>query len=137
MSWSVKDRWGNAIVLTDERWRHIVEGQWELAEMKNELNFLYDHAADVLYVSKGHPAYTDYVELNDDVILRLDPQTREVIGFTIVDFVGRFTKNAPALSIPLSVTFEQANKKQKARVVAESKTTYRVKRSAKARRAAA
>ena len=105
--------------------------------MKDELNFLYDHAADVLYVSKGHPAYTDYAELNDDVILRLDPLTKEVVGFTIVDFVGRFAKGALPLRVPLSVTFEQANKKQKARVVAESKATYRVKRSAKARRAAA
>ncbi|MEW5718322.1 MAG: DUF2283 domain-containing protein [Chloroflexota bacterium] len=103
--------------------------------MEDELNFLYDHAADVLYVSKGHPVYTDYVELNDDVILRVDPLTKEVVGFTIVDFVGRFAKAALPLRVPLSVTFEQATKKQKARVVAERKATYRVKRSAKARRA--
>jgi uncharacterized protein YuzE len=102
--------------------------------MTTALNFLYDHAADVLYVSKGHPVFTDYVELNEDVILRLDPQTREVVGFTIVDFVGRFTKEALPLHVPLSATFERVNKKQKARVVAESKATYRAKRSAKARR---
>ena len=103
--------------------------------MKDELNFLYDHSADVLYVSKGHPVYTDYVELNDDLILRLDPQTREVVGFTIVDFVGRFSKDALPLRVPLSVTFEQADKKQRARVVVESKASYRAKRSGKARRA--
>jgi len=28
--WVVKDRWGNEIVLTDERWQHITEGHWEL-----------------------------------------------------------------------------------------------------------
>ena len=105
--------------------------------MKDGLNFLYDHGADVLYVSKGHPVYTDYVELNDDIILRLDSQTREVVGFTIVDFVGRFAKGALPLRVPLSVTFEQANKKQKARVAVESKATYRAKRSGKARRVVA
>ena len=31
MGWSVKDRWNNEIVLTDERWQHIVDGHWEFA----------------------------------------------------------------------------------------------------------
>jgi len=96
--------------------------------MDNQLQFLYDHAADVLYVSKGHPIYTDYVELNDDIILRLDPQTKEVVGFTIVDFVGRFAKNAPPLAIPLNTTFERASRTRKPKVVAESKATYKVRR---------
>jgi hypothetical protein len=98
-----------------------------------ELNFLYDHGADVLCVSKGHPVYTDYAELDDDMILRLVPLTKEVAGFTIVDFVGRFAKEAAPLRVPLSVTFEQANKKQKVRAVAEGKTIYRARRSAKAK----
>jgi hypothetical protein len=33
MAWTVKDRWGNAILLTDERWQHIVDGHWELADL--------------------------------------------------------------------------------------------------------
>ena len=102
--------------------------------MKNELNFLYDHGADVLYVSKGHPIYTDYVELNDDIILRLDPRTQEVVGFTIVDFVGRFTKEASPLSVPLDVTFDRASRKQRARVVAEKKAFYRTKRIRRVKR---
>ena len=31
-------------------------------EMSRELKFLYDEGADVLYVSLGHPEYTDYAE---------------------------------------------------------------------------
>ncbi|MCI0475696.1 MAG: hypothetical protein L0Y55_05570 [Anaerolineales bacterium] len=103
--------------------------------MKDELNFVYDRDADVLYVSKGHPVYTDYVELNDDLILRLDPRTRQVVGFTIVDFVGRFAKEASPFRVPLSVTFERATKKPKVRAVAENKAPYRVKRSMRAKRA--
>jgi len=30
MAWITKDRFGNEIVLTDERWQHIVDGHWEL-----------------------------------------------------------------------------------------------------------
>ena len=33
MSWSVKDRWGNEIALSDERWQHIIDGHWELEDM--------------------------------------------------------------------------------------------------------
>ncbi len=97
--------------------------------MKSKLNFLYDQGADVLYVSKGHPVYSDYVELNDDIILRLDPATQEVVGFTIVDFVGRFTKQGLPLSVPLNVTFDRAPRRTRARVAAETKPFYRTKRA--------
>jgi len=33
MPWVVKDRFDNEIVLTDERWQHIVEGHWELTDL--------------------------------------------------------------------------------------------------------
>jgi uncharacterized protein YuzE len=73
--------------------------------MEQELKFLYDQEADVLYVSQGRPEYTDYVEAGDDLILRLDPQTREVVGFTILDFVAHFSRREPGLRIPLDVVF--------------------------------
>lgn len=70
-----------------------------------ELKFLYDQEADVLYVSLGHPEYTDYIEVNDDFILRLDPDTKEVVGFTIIDFVAHFSQPEPRLHIPLEASF--------------------------------
>ncbi len=104
--------------------------------MHNQLNFLYDHEADVLYVSSGHPTYTNYVELNDDVILRLDPKTNQVVGFTIVDFAGRFSKNAPALALPLHAASERKGKVKRPRVIAERKATYAVKREKRTRKRA-
>ena len=74
--------------------------------MVRELKFLYDQEADVLYVSLGHPEYTDYVEVNDDFILRLDPDTKEVVGFTIIDFVAHFSQSEPGLHIPLEASFQ-------------------------------
>ncbi len=73
--------------------------------MEQELRFLYDQEADVLYVSQGRPEYTDYVEAGDDLILRLDPQTREVVGFTILDFVAQLSRREAGLRIPLDVVF--------------------------------
>lgn|SRR5574341_1108759 len=106
--------------------------------MKDRLTFHYDREADVLYVSKRHPEFTDYLELDDDFILRLDPKTKEVVGFTIIDFAARFTRKEPPISLPLKATFEHVRKTRKAKVVAESKATYAMKRSAsKSRRAAA
>jgi hypothetical protein len=33
----VTDRWGNRIILTDERWRHIIEWHPELEQFKEEV----------------------------------------------------------------------------------------------------
>ncbi len=74
--------------------------------MSRELKFLYDEGADVLYVSLGHPEYTDYAEVNDDPILRLDPETKEVVGFTIIDFLAHFSQPKPRLHIPLEASFQ-------------------------------
>ncbi|MBI5303940.1 MAG: DUF2283 domain-containing protein [Chloroflexi bacterium] len=95
--------------------------------MDQQLNFMYDREADVLYVSKGHPEFTDYVELGNNLILRLDPVTKEIVGFTIIDFAGRFESRSPRLSVPLNVHFERAPRTRKSRVVAETKATYSVK----------
>jgi len=74
--------------------------------MSRELKFLYDEGADVLYVSLGHSEYTDYVEVNDDLILRLDPETKEIVGFTIIDFLAHFSRPGPRLRIPLEASFQ-------------------------------
>ena len=37
MAWSIQDRWGNEITLTAERWQHIVDGHWELAELRDRV----------------------------------------------------------------------------------------------------
>ena len=74
--------------------------------MSRELKFLYDEGADVLYVSLGHPEYTDYAEVNDDLILRFDPETKEIVGFTIIDFLAHFSQPESRLRIPLDAGFQ-------------------------------
>ena len=59
---------------------------------KDRLKIVYDREADVLYVTKGMPEHTDYVEYTEDVILRFHPETKQLVGFTLVDFSEHFRK---------------------------------------------
>lgn len=45
MTWAVQDRAGNRIVLTDERWQHIVAGHWELTELRGQILETIRHGA--------------------------------------------------------------------------------------------
>ena len=62
------------------------------------MKVVYDGEADVLYVTHGAPEYTDYVEHSEDVILRLDPDTKRLVGITIIDFSQHFGKVNLSLS---------------------------------------
>ncbi len=78
--------------------------------MNQPLTFLYDHKADVLYVSCGHPIYTDSVALNENVILHLEPASDTIVGFSIIDFIQRFTNTETPACIPLLATFKHLPK---------------------------
>ena len=72
----------------------------------NKLKIFYDEEADVLYVTKGKPENTDYVEYTDDVILRFEPGTKKLVGFTIIDFSRHFAKKEPDIHLPFGVNFQ-------------------------------
>jgi len=49
----------------------------------------YDADADVLYISFGEPRPAEGLDIGDGTILRVDPETEEVVGLTILDFTKR------------------------------------------------
>jgi len=55
------------------------------------IKFHYDEEADVAYFSVGKPKKAKTIELADDFILRLDPETQEVVGLTVIDFSKHFS----------------------------------------------
>jgi len=55
------------------------------------IKFHYDRDADVMYFSLGIPQKAKTLEITDDFILRLNPETQEVVGLTIVDFSKHFS----------------------------------------------
>ncbi len=73
---------------------------------KDGLKIVYDQEADVLYVTRGQPEYTDYVEDADDLILRFHPETKQLVGFTLVDFSQHFAKKDSDITLPFGVDFQ-------------------------------
>ena len=63
---------------------------------ESTFTYNYDREADVMYLSIGQPQKAKTIELTDDFLLRLSPQTGKVVGLTIIDF----SKHFPYLEIP-------------------------------------
>jgi uncharacterized protein YuzE len=55
----------------------------------------YDQEADVLYASFGSAQHAVTDEVDDDILLRYRPPSREVVGITIVNFRRHFPHEAP------------------------------------------
>ncbi len=58
--------------------------------MEEGLNFHYDSEGDILDVSIGKPRKALSVEVGNDVLERIDPQTKKIVGFTILNFRKHF-----------------------------------------------
>ena len=71
----------------------------------NELQIVYDREADVLYVTKGTPEHTGYVEYTEDVIFRFHPETKQLVGFTLIDFSEHFARKDSDIALLFGVDF--------------------------------
>jgi len=58
--------------------------------MAGRLALHFDEEGDVLDISIGRPRKAITKELEHDLAVRIDPRTKEVIGFTILNFTKRF-----------------------------------------------
>ena len=66
-----------------------------------ELLLGYDKEADVLYISFGAPRKgAEYVEIGD-MIVRVDPYTKQVVGLTITDFVKHYSAATQQVRLPV------------------------------------
>lgn len=76
----------------------------------NNLQYFFDREADVLYVSKGQPrSNVESDEVGDGIIARLDPVTREIVGFTILNFLKRTEQGLPAIVLPFRADLSLAS----------------------------
>ena len=72
---------------------------------KNQIRYFFDREADVLYFTQRKPSAKDISrEIEEGVIVRVNPKTKEVIGFTILNFLKRQIKSP--IKLPLSAEFE-------------------------------
>ena len=74
-----------------------------MAEMTT---MFYDREADVLYLTLGQPQEAISREMGDDVLLRVHPQTGEVVGLTVLNFASRFGDSHKAQSLPVKIMVE-------------------------------
>ncbi len=72
------------------------------------VKYFYDKEADTFYFSQGAPSMSDEtIEAGDDVLLRINPRTKKVRGFTLLNASRRTRKNSA--TVPFTLVPTQAN----------------------------
>ena len=72
--------------------------------MEKTIMFFYDKDSDVMDISLGNPKVAISEEADDDIIVRIDPRSREIIGFTIINFTNVFLKRFITKEKPVELT---------------------------------
>ncbi len=75
--------------------------------MEKKLKIFFDKKGDVLNISVGKPKVAISKEIGNDVIIRVDPRTKEIVGFMILNFEKRFERKVRSETLPITATFEQ------------------------------
>ncbi len=60
-----------------------------ISERKENINWDYDAEADVLYLSFGNPQNAEGVDIGDGTIVRVQTDSREIVGVTILNPLHR------------------------------------------------
>jgi uncharacterized protein YuzE len=71
--------------------------------MEKVTQLFYDTEADVLYLSIGAPRPAVSQEVGNDVLLRVDTQTGEVVGLTVMNLSSRFASVQSPQSLPVEM----------------------------------
>jgi len=56
---------------------------------KNKIKLDYDAEADVLYIYFGNPKNAEGIDIGEGTIIRIQPETQEIIGITILNPLHR------------------------------------------------
>lgn len=77
--------------------------------MEKKLKFFFDKKGDVLDIAIGKPKKAISREIGNDVVVRIDPKTKEIVGFTILNFEKRFEHQEKAETLPITAVFEEVD----------------------------
>jgi uncharacterized protein YuzE len=86
-----------------------------ILEKPGSLEWDYDAEADVLYLSLGAPRAAEGVDVGEGVVLRYDPEQREVVGLTVVGLRARLLKGLASVPAAEPVAVHDRPRKQKPR----------------------
>ena len=66
--------------------------------------YFYDKDADVFYFSQGAPRATDEtIESGDDVLLQVNPRTKKIRGFTLLNASRRVRNARSSVILPFTI----------------------------------
>jgi len=73
--------------------------------MEGKINFFFDEEGDVLDITFGEPRKAVAKELKNDIAVRVDPKTGEIVGIVILNFMKRFRlkKKTEKIELPVKV----------------------------------
>lgn len=74
--------------------------------MEKVIQCSYNKDADELNISIGKPQKAISMEVGEEIYVRLNPKTKEILGFTILHFEERSTREEKTFSLPLSAHFK-------------------------------
>ena len=60
-----------------------------ISEKKDKIKWDYDAEADVLYISFGNPMNAEGVDIGEGTIIRIQPDSKEIVGVTILNPLHR------------------------------------------------
>ncbi|MDL1976248.1 MAG: DUF2283 domain-containing protein [Deltaproteobacteria bacterium] len=78
--------------------------------MEKKLKLFFDKKGDILDISIGEPSEAISRELDNDIVMRIDPKTNEIIGFIILNFEKRFERLENSETLPIAATFSHIGK---------------------------
>ena len=79
--------------------------------MAKKIRFSYDKNGDVLDISLGGPRVAISSEVEDDIFVRVDPKSHEIVGFSVLNFEKSFAKSKDSRIIPVSAKFALTRRK--------------------------
>lgn len=70
------------------------------------MSFFFDEEGDVLDITIGEPRKAVAKELKNDVAVRVDPKSGEIVGIVILNFMKRFKrkKKPEKIELPVKIT---------------------------------
>ncbi len=74
--------------------------------MIKNLRMSYDKEGDILDLSLGDPIEAISREIDDDLFIRVDPKTNEVVGISIVNFEKWFKDVKDFRTLPILGAFQ-------------------------------
>lgn len=78
--------------------------------MVGKIKLYYDKKKDILDICIGRPKKAVSQELDNDILIRVIPQTNKIVGIAVLNFKRRFSKTEQSLSLPIEAEFTSIKK---------------------------